>query len=177
MSGLSAGKPTEGQLQDLDLLCIDGTGAAEEPTVVRHGGGHEALGVTEVCRPSRRFEEGVARGGVTRLALGGTEPDGQVDAQDGIGVGGLGVEVEGLGVVAKSVAWGQGSEGGIARLARVTDGFGQVDGLGGTEPVTGQFADSCTRVGPRKGPPGPRPPAGAPGPAGWDRGPHTGCAG
>ena len=73
----------------------------EHAPVVGQGGGHEALGVTEVGGPSGGVEEGVAEGGVAGLALGGAEPDGQVDAQDRIGVVGLGVEVEGLGVVAR----------------------------------------------------------------------------
>ena len=78
------------------------------------------------------------------MALGGAEPDGQVDAQDRIGVVGLGVEVEGLGVVAQRVARRERGEGGVGRLACVADGFGEVDGLGGAEPVAGQFAHPRT---------------------------------
>ena len=128
-------------LQDLDLVGVDGPAVREEAPVVGQGGGHEALGVTEVGGPSSGVEEGVAEGGVAGLALGGAEPDGQVDAQDRIGVVGLGVEVEGLGVVAEGVGGGEGIERGVGRLARVVEGLGQVDGLGGAEPVAGQFAD------------------------------------
>ena len=139
-SGSPAGKPVEGHLQDLDLVGVDGPDGAEEAAVVGQGGGHQSLGVAEIGRPASSVEEGVAKGRVTRLALGGAEPDGQVDAEDRIGVVGLGVEVEGLGVVAQGVGGGEGTEGGVARLAGVADGLGQVDGLGGAEPVTGQFA-------------------------------------
>ena len=87
----------------------------EHAPVVGEGGGDEALGVTEVGGPPGGVEEGVAEGGVAGLALGGAEPDGEVDAQDRIGVVGLGVEVEGLGVVAQGVAGGEGSERGVGR--------------------------------------------------------------
>ena len=126
------GEPVEGQLQDLDLVGVDGADGAEPTPVVGQGGGHQTLGVTEVGGPASSIEEGVAKGGVSRLALGGAEPDGQVDAQHWIGVGGLGVEVEGLGVVAQGVGGSEGDQGGVARLAGVADGLGQVDGLGGS---------------------------------------------
>ncbi len=76
------------------------------------------------------------------MALGGAEPDGQVDAQGRIGVVGLGVEVERLGVVAEGVGRGQGTEGGVGRPAGVVEGFGEVDGLGGVDPVAGELADA-----------------------------------
>ena len=97
------------------------------------------FGVTEVDSLASSGEKRVAKGGVPGLALGGAEPDGQIEPEDWIGVGDLGVEVEGLGVVAESVGRGQGAECGVARLAGVADGLGQVDGLGG-DPVAGQFA-------------------------------------
>ena len=139
--GVVGGEPIEGHLQDLDLVGVDGAAGREDAPVVGQGGGHEALGVTEVGGPASGVEERVAKGGVSGLALGGAEPDGQVDAQDRIGVVGLGVEVEGLGVVAEGVAGGEGGERGVGRLAGVVEGLGQVDGLGGTEPVAGQLTD------------------------------------
>ena len=175
--GVVGGEPIEGQLQDLDLVGVDGAAGGEHAPVVGQGGGHEALGVAEVGGPSSGVEEGVAEGGVAGLALGGAEPDGQVDAEDRIGVVGLGVEVEGLGVVAEGVAGGEGGERGVGRLARVVEGLGQVDGLGGAEPVAGQLADAgpgpvAAEVLERLGhlPVRPRP-------AGAARGPRTGCVG
>ena len=88
--GSSRGEPIEGQLQDLDLVGVDGTGGAEEAPVVGQGGGHQALGVTEVGGPASGVEKGLAKGGVPRLALGRAEPDGQVEPRTGSG----------------SVAWG-----------------------------------------------------------------------
>ena len=82
-------KPIDGQLQDCDLVGVDGTGANTRP-VVGQGGGHKAFGVTQVGRPARSAEEGVAKSGVPGLALGGAQPDRQVDAQNRSG----------------SVAWG-----------------------------------------------------------------------
>ena len=73
------------------------------------------------------------KAGSPGLALGGAEPDGQVDAQDRIGVVGPGVEVEGLGVVAEGVAGGERGERGVAGPPRVVEGLGQVDGLGGAD--------------------------------------------
>ena len=75
----------------------------------------------------------------------------EVDAQERIGLGGLGVEVEGLGVVAQRVGRAQRGERGVACLARVADGLGEVDGLGGAEPVAGQLTHSWARAGPRRG--------------------------
>ncbi len=135
------GEPIEGHLQDLDLVGVDGAAAGEHAPVVGQGGGHETVGVTEVGGPSRGVEEGLAEGRVSGLALGGAEPDRQIDPEDRVGVVGLGVEVEGLGVVAEGVGGGEGAERGVGRLARVADGLGQVDGLGGVEPVAGQFTD------------------------------------
>ena len=51
------------------------------------------------------------------------------------------MEIECLRVVAKRVGGGKGAECGVARPARVVEGFGEVDGLGGTEPVACQLAD------------------------------------
>ncbi len=102
-----AGRETfERGLQDGDLVGIDDTEDAEEATIVGERGGHESVRVTEVGRSVSSVEERVAKRRVTRLALRGAEPDGQVDAEDRIRVGGLGVEVEGLGVVAKGVGRG-----------------------------------------------------------------------
>ena len=175
--GVVRGQPVEGHLQDLDLLGVDGTGGAEEAAVVGQGGGHEPLGVTEIGGPASSAEERVAKGGVSRLALGGAEPDGQVDAEDGIGVGGLGVEIERLGVVAQRVGGGERSQGGVARLAGIADGLGQVDGLGGADPVAGQLADPCSGAIPAQLLQRLAPPAGAPVLGGWARGPHTACVG
>ena len=115
--GPRCGEPFEGQLQDLDLVVVGGQGIGERAPVVGQGGARQARGVTEVGGPSSSIEEGLAEGGVSRLALGGAEPDGQVDAEDRIGVLGLGVEVEGLRVVAESVGGGEGTKGGVGRLA------------------------------------------------------------
>ena len=59
----------------------------------------------------------------------------------------LGVEVEGLGVVAEGVGGGEGHERGVGRPARVVEGLGQVDGLGSRtsggpvrRPATGAIA-------------------------------------
>ena len=81
--------------------------ALKQAPVVGQGGGHEPVGVTEVGGPASGVEERVAKGGVAGLALGGAEPDGQVESEDRIGVVGLGVEVEGLGVVAQGVGRGR----------------------------------------------------------------------
>ena len=116
---------------------------AEEAPVVGEGGGDEPVGVAEVGGPAGGVEERVAEGGVAGLALGGAEPDREVEPEDRIGVVGLGVEVEGLGVVAERVGRGERGERGVAGLAGVADGLGQVDGLGGAEPVAGQLADPC----------------------------------
>ena len=137
------GEAVEGQLQDLDLVGVDGASGREHAAVVGEGGGDEPVGVAEVGGPAGGVEERVAEGGVAGLALGGAEPDRQVDAQDRIGVVGLGVEVEGLGVVAEGVGGGEGGERGVGGLAGVADGLGEVDGLGGVEPVAGQLADPC----------------------------------
>ena len=50
-------------------------------------------------------------------ALGGPQPDGQVETQHRVGVGDLGIEIEGLGVVAEGVGRRQRFEGGVAGLA------------------------------------------------------------
>jgi len=77
------------------------------------------------------------------LALRGAEPDGQVESEDRIGVVGLSVKVEGLGVIAQSIAGSERGQRGVARLARIADGLGQVDGLGRVAPVAGQFTYPC----------------------------------
>ncbi len=83
----------EGQLQDLDLVGVGLATPREDAPGVRQGGGDETVGVTDVGGPAGGVEEGVAEGGVSGLALGGAEPDGQVDAQGRIGVVGLDVEL------------------------------------------------------------------------------------
>ena len=140
--GVFCGKPIEGHLQDLDLFGVEGTDGTDHPPVVGKGGGGEPLPFTEVGCPASGTEERVAKRGVARLALSGAEPDGQVESDHRIGVGGLCVEIECLGVMTQGVGWSQGVEGGVARLTRVADGLGQVDGLGDTDPVASQFAHS-----------------------------------
>ena len=133
----------EGGLQDLDPVGVDDTGSAEEPSVVREGGGDEPVGVAEVGGPACRVEERLTMVGVAGLALGGAEPDREVESEDRVGVGGLGVEVEGLGVVAERVGGSERGEGCVPGLARVVDRLGQVDGLGGAEPVTSELPHPC----------------------------------
>ena len=89
-SAASARESVEGELQDLDLLGVDRPDGAEPAPVVGQGGGHESLGVAEVGGPACGLEERVAEGGVPRLALGGAEPDGEVEAEDRVGVGACG---------------------------------------------------------------------------------------
>ena len=137
--GMVVGEQCEGPLQDLDLVGVDDTDGGGPAPVVGQGGGHEPVGVTEIHRPASRAEERVAKGGVSGLALGGTEADGQIESEHRIGLVGLGVEVEGLGVVAQRVGWRERGERGIGRLAGVVDRLGQVDRLGGSEPVAGQL--------------------------------------
>ena len=84
--GVVWGEPIEGQLEDLHFVGVDGAGRREHASVVGQGGGHKALGVAELASPSSGVEEGVAKGWISRLALGRAEPDGQVDAQDRIRV-------------------------------------------------------------------------------------------
>ena len=134
------GKPVESKLQYLDFVGVDDTGGAEPASVVGQGGGHESLRVVEIGSPARSPDEGVAKRGVPRLALGGSQPDGKVEREDRVRVGGLGVEVEGLGVVTQCIGGGEGTERGVARQARVADGLGEVDGLGGIDPVARQLA-------------------------------------
>ena len=102
------------------------------------------IGVTKSSSPASCIEQGLAIVRVAGLALGSTEPDGEFKSEDGLVVVSLGVEVEGLGVVAEGVGGGEGAQRGVARLAGVADGLGQVDRLGGIGPVTGQFADPCS---------------------------------
>ena len=110
-------------LQGLDLVGIDETDCAEKTPVVGQGGGNQALVVTEVGSPASGLEECVAVGGVPRLALGGPEADAQVEPKDRIRIEDLRVEVEGLGVIAKSVVGGQGLERGVGCLAGVVEGL------------------------------------------------------
>ena len=138
--GAAGGKQLEGHLEDFDLVGIDDSDGAVEPTIVGQRGGHQSLGVAEVGCPASGVEEGVAKCGISDLALGRAEPYAQVDCQERIGVCRLGVEVEGLCVVAEGVARCQGVEGGVGRPAPIVEGLGQVSGLDGVEPVAGQLA-------------------------------------
>ena len=106
---MPVGEPVERRLQDLDLLGVDDPDVAVKAPIVGQGSGHEPVGVAEVGGLASGVEERLAEGGVTGLALGGAEPDGQIEPEDRIGVGGLWVEVEGLRVVAQGVGRGQRS--------------------------------------------------------------------
>jgi hypothetical protein len=136
--GLARREPLECQLQDRDLVGVDGS---HNLPVVGQGRGDESPRVTELGGPPGRVEEGVAKGGVAGLVLGGAEPDREVDAEGRVGVGGLGVEIECVGEVAERVARCERSEGGVAGLAGVVDGLGHVDGLRRVGPVAGELAD------------------------------------
>ena len=76
----------EGGLEHLDLLAVGGADRAVEAAVVGQGGGDQPLGVTELGRPMRGFEQGVTKGRVAGLALRRSQPDDQVEGQDGVGV-------------------------------------------------------------------------------------------
>ena len=86
----------------------------------------------------------MAKGRVSGLALGGAEADGQIESEGRIGVVGLSVEVESLAVVAERVGRSERGQRRVGGLSGVLDGSCQVDGLGGVEPVAGQFAHTCT---------------------------------
>ncbi len=140
--GVISGETLECHLQDLDLVGVDGTNRREESAVVGQGGSHEPFGVAEVGRPPGRADKRVPKHWIAGLALRGAEPDRQVEPEGWIVVV-LGVELEGLGVVAQRIGGSEGTEGRVAGLAGVVDGLGQVDGLGGAEPVPGQLTDAC----------------------------------
>ena len=71
--------------------------------------------------------------------------------RSGSGSGKLAVELEGLGVVAQGLVRGQGSEGRFGRPPGVVEGLGQVDRLGGAEPVVGEIAHACPGALPAHG--------------------------
>jgi hypothetical protein len=128
------------ELQDLDLFGIEGSGGGVPASVVGQRGSHQLVVVTEICGPARSAEQRLAKGGVSRLALRGSNPNGQVDAQHEIGIRGPTAEVECLGVVAQGVSGGQRTQSSVAGLTGVTDRFGEVDWLVGGHPVSGEFA-------------------------------------
>src|ERR1700721_2673846 len=95
--------PIEGQLQDLDLASIDHSGVAEPTSVVGQGSTYESVSFTEIDRPSCSVHESVAIRRISGLALGSTEPNGQIDPDRWIGIAELRIELEGLGVVLQGV--------------------------------------------------------------------------
>ncbi len=131
----------EGQFEELDPVRVD-VGPREHAAGVGQGGDGEPLGVTLLHGLPRRVEERFAEPGLPGLALGDAEPDGQVEAEDRIGGRGPSVEVECVDVVVEGVVGGEGRERGVGRPARVVERLDQAVGLGGAEPVAGQFAES-----------------------------------
>jgi hypothetical protein len=135
------GKMCQSQFQDLDLGSVDVPDGTDHAPIVGEGGGHEPVSGSEVRCPTRSIEEGVAKRRITGLALGRAYPDRKVNAEYRIGVGCLRVEVESLGVVKKGISRSKSAEGGVSCLPRVPDGLGEINGMSGAQPVTGQFTD------------------------------------
>ena len=77
--GMTAGEPSSAISRISTLSASIAPTALKHAAVVLQGGGHEPVGVAELGRPPRRSEEGVPERGVAGLALGGAEPDGQIE--------------------------------------------------------------------------------------------------
>ena len=97
--------------------------------------------MTEVSRSASGAEQRVAEPWVTRQTLRRAESDGEIDAQDGIDIGYLWVQIHRLGVVAKGIVGSEGSERPVAGLPRVGDRLPGVGGLRRGEPVMGELFD------------------------------------
>ena len=102
------GKTIEGHLQDGDLVGVDiPRHCSSKPRSLASTAATSRSVSSRSAARASSVEEGAAKGGVPGLALGGAEPDGQVDAERRIGVAELGVEVKGLGVVSQGVGGGE----------------------------------------------------------------------
>ena len=132
--------------EDVDPVAVDAADGREQAAVVGEGGGDEPLGVAEVGGLSGGGEEGLAELGVPGLALGDTEPDGEVECEQRIGVIGLVVEVEGLGVVAARRRRGRARRARRRRLGGCSRPPLAGRRVGGRAPVAGQLTDA--RPGP-----------------------------
>ena len=80
------GESIEGQLQDLDAVGVDGAGGWRTCPGCWRGRRPRGVRCHRGRRPAGGVEEGVTERGVAGLALRGAEPDGQVDAEDRIGI-------------------------------------------------------------------------------------------
>ena len=114
--GIVAGDACEGLLEDGDPVGVDGTEVAEQPPVCCERGGNEARSVTVFDRTSGCAQKGVAKGGLAQLALGGAEPDLEVDGQDRIVLVALREQLEGVRVVAQRVRGREAVERGVPGL-------------------------------------------------------------
>jgi hypothetical protein len=68
----------ESHLEYRDPLGVNSANSANESPIVGQASGYEPIGIAEVGRPSGGFEKRLAKRRVTRLALSGAQPDGQI---------------------------------------------------------------------------------------------------
>ena len=71
--GAVSGESSQSELENLDLLRVDGVDGAECPSVVGESGGDQLIDVANFDRLLRCAEQSVTKAGISRLTLRGSE--------------------------------------------------------------------------------------------------------
>ena len=102
-----SGESSQRELENLDLLCVDGVDGAERPSIIGEGRGDQSIDITNIdCSPGGA-KQSVTKPGISRLTLGGSESNTEIEPERLIRIASVCPEIERLRVVTERVVRSQ----------------------------------------------------------------------